>query len=91
MESLENNDKINPNNNDKLSQIGKELNNIIDYIQINIDNNENSEIDSKNEFKQNKNDTILGKKRKNSIYLIENEENNEINLKINKEKNAKEK
>ena len=91
MESLENNDKINPNNNDKLSQIRKELNNIIDYIQINIDNNENSEIDSKNELKQNKNDTILGKKRKNSIYLIENEENNEINLKINKEKNAKEK
>ena len=47
---------MNSNNNNALLQVEKELKNIIDYIQTNIDYLENINIDSNKEDKKNENE-----------------------------------
>ena len=56
MEILKNNYKMNSNNNNALLQVEKELKNIIDYIQTNIDYLVNIKIDSNKEDKKNENE-----------------------------------
>ena len=64
MEILKNNDKINSNNNNALLQVEKELKNIIDYIQTNIDYLVNIKIDSNKEDKKNENEKKQERKEK---------------------------
>ena len=82
MEKSENKVKTPSYNNDYLLQIEKRLNEIIDYIQKNLEKNDNN-IELDLERKEGKK---LGKKRKNSIKLSENEVKNEKNFKEYKEK-----
>ena len=84
MELLKNNEKTNLYNDDLLKQIYIELNQIIDYININFENIENRDINSDFDNIQNNNEIKLGIKRNNSINL---DENNEIDLKKDKDKN----
>ena len=87
MESSEENEKIYSNNNDLLLDIKKELEQIIEYIQINLTTNKDINYDVKKDKKKVK----LGVKRmKLAKLLFENEDiknKNEINLNENEEKN----
>ena len=85
MESSEENEKIYSNNNDLLLDIKKELEQIIEYIQINLTTNKDINFDEKKDKKKVK----LGVKRMKLKKLFENEDinnKNEINLNENKEK-----
>ena len=87
MESKEN---INSNRNDLLLQIGKELHQIIGFIQTNSEILENIEMESNLKGKQRKNEIKLGLKHENFIDLDKYEDEKEINLKENIEYENKE-
>ena len=101
MESSEENEKIYSNNNDLLLDIKKELEQISEYIQINLTTNKDINCDEKEDKKKVK----LGVKRmklkkleehndinnKNEISLNENEEKNENNKIVLKNKKLKSK
>ena len=85
---------INSNSNDLLLQIEKELNQIIEYIQNNLMNIKNNDINFDENETQNKRKVKLGVKRKRLRKLIVNEENkdkNVINLNENDEKKENDK
>ena len=74
---------ISSSSNDLLLQIEKELHQIIEYIQNNLMNIKNKDINFDEKETQNKRKVKLGIKRKRLRKLIENEENKdktEINL-----------
>ena len=88
MEASEENEKININNNNNnlLIEITKELEQIIEFIQINLITNKNINLNEKQEKKNIK----LGVKRKKLNKIVKNEDlnnKNEINLNIDKEEN----
>ena len=83
MEGSEDKKIINSINHDLLLEITKELNQIIEYIQNNLMNIKNKDINLDEKETQNKRKVKLGIKRKRLRKLIENEENKdktEINL-----------
>ena len=87
MEASEENEKINSNNNNNLLiEITKELEQIIEFIQINLITNKNINLNEKQEKKNIK----LGVKRKKLNKIVKNEDlnnKNEINLNIDEEEN----
>ena len=87
MEASEENEKINSNNNNNLlNEITKELEQIIEFIQINLITNKNINLNEKQEKKNIK----LGVKRKKLNKIVKNEDlnnKNEINLNIDEEEN----
>ena len=78
----ESEEKINSNNKDILDEITKELNKIIEYIQINLINIENKDINLDEKETQNKNK--VDNKDKTEINLNKNEDNDKIILKNKK-------
>ena len=86
MKDSEAKEKINPNNKDILNEIIKELYQIIEYIQNNLMNIKNKEIDFDEKEIQNKEKVKLGVKRRRLRKVIENEvdkDKTEINLNEN--------
>ena len=88
MKDSEAKEKINPNNKDILNEIIKELYQIIEYIQNNLMNIKNKEIDFDEKEIQNKEKVKLGVKRRRLRKVIENEvdkDKTEINLNENED------
>ena len=88
MNDSEGKEKINSNNKDILNEITKELNQINEYIQINLMNIKNKEIDFDEKKIKNEKKIKLGVKRKRLRKVIENEvdkDKNEINLNENED------
>ena len=86
MEDSKDKMSINSSKNDLLLEIEKELHQIIEYIQNNLMNIKNKEINFDGKEKQNKKKVKLGIKRKRLRKLIENEDKkikDEINLNEN--------
>ena len=86
MEASEENEKINRNNNDFLLEIIKELERIIEYIQINLIKNKDINFNEIQKKKKGK----LGVKRKKLKKIVNNDDKkdkNEINLNEKEEEN----
>ena len=81
---------ISSNSNDLLLQIEKELLQIIEYIQNNLMNIKNKDINFDEKKTQNKRKIKLGIKRKKLIENEEKKNKNEINLNENDEKKENE-
>ncbi len=87
MESSEENEKIYLNNNTLLFEITKELEQIIEYIQINLIKNKDISFDEKEDKKKVK----LGVKRKKLKKIVNNEDiNNKNEIYLNEDEEERE-